>query len=80
MGKINKKMYLIMSLIIFILIMICSIVFYAYSRYVIKYEQQISISYKNGTISDSDIIISPTTWTNKNVTVTITNTDGSSIE
>lgn len=80
MGKINKKIYLIILLIISILITICSIVFYAYSRYVLKYEHQISIGYKSGIISESDIKINPTTWTNKTVSVTVTNTDGSSIE
>ncbi len=75
----NKYLKILMITCIF-LIAVCSTFFWAYSRYVLKDQEQVEIYYKSGTIDESKITLNPTTWTNGNVSVSISNTNDGVIQ
>lgn len=69
-----KKKYLI---IISILMVLCAS--FALAKYVIFSEQEVTVTLKDATISETQITVSPSSWTNNKVAVTIESEKGGQI-
>ncbi|MBR3132891.1 MAG: InlB B-repeat-containing protein, partial [Clostridia bacterium] len=72
--KREKRNLIIVLLIALLMLAITFVAFKAYSKYALNLDVDQEITLKNAVINEAEITLSPDSWTNGNVTVTITTT------